>query len=422
MAPATAAARAVTALRHALPSPLLRGPRPRARVRAAVASPQLEDLVTPAAADDARHTLAPTTTPEPAPRAAGPLAWLPRFDGRLRGLVLLNAMVLLMGSNWAVLKSADAATLTDTTVFMAMRFMIAAAMFSPWLRPDKEIIKAGVQIGAWYAAGYVTQALALANTAASRASLLSTFTVLAVPIIAGLSGQRIRPVVWAAAAAALAGTAMLEGSGGDVPPNAGDLWAVASAVLFAAQICSAERQISRLPKRSELPLMAVSMLTVAALCAAAAAAAHAHAGDLPAAAAGVRELLSDWRAALPAALGGGGAVPAGEAVEATRTLQQLMYTAVFTTDAVLFAELVALQDVSSTDAAMIYSLEPVVGALMALVFLGERWGPMGWAGGATIFAASVGAQLVGATDAGGGGGAGGGGDGGGGGAGAGPSA
>jgi drug/metabolite transporter (DMT)-like permease len=46
---------------------------------------------------------------------------------------------------------------------------------------------------------------------------------------------------------------------------------------------------------------------------------------------------------------------------------------------------------------MIYSLEPVVGALMAFAFLGERWGPLGWAGGATIFAASVCTQLAGAT-------------------------
>lgn len=107
------------------------------------------------------------------------------------------------------------------------------------------------------------KALALDYTAASRASLLSTFTVLAVPIIGSLSGQRIKPMVWAAAAAALAGTAMLEGSGGDVPPNVGDLWSVASAVLFAAQICAAERQLRVLPKRSELPLMAVSMATVA---------------------------------------------------------------------------------------------------------------------------------------------------------------
>jgi hypothetical protein len=38
----------------------------------------------------------------------------------------------------------------------------------------------------------------------------------------------------------------------------------------------------------------------------------------------------------------------------------------------------------------------VSGAAMAYAFLGERWGPMGWAGAAVILAASVACQLGGA--------------------------
>jgi drug/metabolite transporter (DMT)-like permease len=65
--------------------------------------------------------------------------------------------------------------------------------------------------------------------------------------------------------------------------------------------------------------------------------------------------------------------------------------------------------VSATDAALIYSLEPVAGALMAYMFLGERWGAWGWAGGAVILAASMLTQLSGAkSEHGGGGGEGGG--------------
>ena len=172
----------------------------------------------------------------------------------------------------------------------------------------------------------------------------------------------------------------------------------------------AERHMHRLPKDSELPLMAASMISVAALTTAAAAAVHA--GDLPAAAAGVRSLFADWGAAGAALLGAGAgaggasAVPPAEAAEALRTLQQLLYTAVVSTDLVLFAELVALRDVTSTDAAMIYSLEPVAGALMAYAFLGERWGAWGWAGGAVILAASMATQLGGGEGEGGGGGGG----------------
>jgi drug/metabolite transporter (DMT)-like permease len=140
--------------------------------------------------------------------------------------------------------------------------------------------------------------------------------------------------------------------------------------------------------------MAVSMLTVAALSSAAVAAAHA--GDLPAAGRAVGGLLHDWRAALPAALGGGAPVDPAAAAEAATTLQQLFYTAFVSTDLLLFVELLALQSVSATDAALIYSLEPVAGALMAYAFLGERWGAWGWAGGAVILAASMLTQLSGA--------------------------
>jgi hypothetical protein len=147
----------------------------------------------------------------------GPLAWLaarlpaglPPLDGRLKGLLLLNAMVLLMGSNWVCVKASGDATMTDSMMFMGLRFALASALFIPFLKPDKAIAKAGLEVGAWYAGGYVTQAMALAHTDASRASLLSTFTVLAVPMIAGMSGQRIRPIVWGCSAAALMGTAML---------------------------------------------------------------------------------------------------------------------------------------------------------------------------------------------------------------------
>jgi drug/metabolite transporter (DMT)-like permease len=234
--------------------------------------------------------------------------------------------------------------MTDATVFMALRFLLAAALFLPFLKPrDLRVAKSGLAIGALLAGGYVTQALALQGTSASRASLLSTFTVLTVPLIAGLSGQRVRPVVWACGAAALVGTAMLEGGSSLGPPNAGDAWAVASALFFGAQMFVAERATRRLPPGSELPLMAASLLSVAAIGAAAAAALHAD--DLPGAAAGLRRLLSDWQDLLPAALGGAGGagLPAAEAAEAARTAQQLLYTAAVSTDLVLLIEIVALQ-------------------------------------------------------------------------------
>jgi threonine/homoserine efflux transporter RhtA len=50
-----------------------------------------------------------------------------------------------------------------------------------------------------------------------------------------------------------------------------------------------------------------------------------------------------------------------------RPLMELLYTSFCSTDLVLLIELLALQDVSSTEAALVYSLEPVSGALLVSV-------------------------------------------------------
>lgn len=44
----------------------------------------------------------------------------------------------------------------------------------------------------------------------------------------------------------------------------------------------------------------------------------------------------------------------------------------------------AMKDVSATETAIIYGLEPVWGAAFAWFLLGERWGPLGWIGAALV--------------------------------------
>lgn len=43
-------------------------------------------------------------------------------------------------------------------------------------------------------------------------------------------------------------------------------------------------------------------------------------------------------------------------------------------------QLSAMRDVSATETAIIYGLEPVWGAGFAWFLLGERWGAVGWIG------------------------------------------
>lgn len=218
--------------------------------------------------------------------------------------------------------------------------------------------------------------MGLLTTDASRASFLSTFTVLVVPFLAGLTpGRSVRAVTWAAAAAALAGVSLLEQSG--AAPSLGDLWSLLSAVAFGFQVYRTEHWARRLGSGASLSLMAVVLCTTCAL-AGAAAVAHSPAGVLSV----LEHPVADWRALTD------GSLP----------WPSVAYTGLVTTDLALMMELTALHDVPSTDAAIIYSLEPLLGASFAWLLLGERWGPAGWVGAGLIVGSSLATQIFGRGD------------------------
>lgn len=74
---------------------------------------------------------------------------------------------------------------------------------------------------------------------------------------------------------------------------------------------------------------------------------------------------------------------------------QVLYCGLLTTDLALLLEILALQDVSSVEAAIIYTLEPVLGASLAWAVLGERLGAKGLVGAGIIVASSLATQVWG---------------------------
>ena len=75
---------------------------------------------------------------------------------------------------------------------------------------------------------------------ASRGAFLSGFTVVAVPLMAGLCGTaKLKRSTWGAVVACLVGISLLEDSG--APASWGDFWSFASAVLFGAQVREGRR-------------------------------------------------------------------------------------------------------------------------------------------------------------------------------------
>eukprot|EP00271_Cylindrocystis_brebissonii_P006353 TRINITY_DN190_c0_g2_i1.p1 TRINITY_DN190_c0_g2~~TRINITY_DN190_c0_g2_i1.p1 ORF type:complete len:639 (-),score=110.36 TRINITY_DN190_c0_g2_i1:591-2507(-) len=297
---------------------------------------------------------------------------------RVRGLLLLNLLTLLYGSNISLVKEAEGGM--DPMSFALGRFAIATLAFLPFLREAfsrPEIRRPAMELGFWGALGYLSQALGVVTTDAGRASFISTFTVIEVPIIAGLFGAKIPKVTWAAAAAAICGVSLLETTGGKVS-LAGDIWTLLSAFWFGVHMLRSEHISKRLPLDGAFPFIGLQLLTITAFAGAASLGEHVY--------------NSDWGLLAPALQGDWATLGAD-----TFALPWLpmLFTGLMSTAFCLWIECVSLRDVSATEAAMVYTLEPLYGAAFAWLLLGERWGLKGWAGAGLILGGSLAMQLFG---------------------------
>ncbi|CAD7701511.1 unnamed protein product [Ostreobium quekettii] len=210
------------------------------------------------------------------------------------------------------------------------------------------------------------------STDASRASFLSTFTVILVPILAGITGRGISKTTLGAAGLALTGTWLLENGG--TKASIGDLYNLMSAAFFALQIFRTEYYCRKLPRSTMMPMLATSVVTTAVL------------GSVLAAGTHPTQVAATLHSLL---------MPTSWMTTFHIPMKELLYTGLLSTDLVLVIEMMALHNVPSTDAAIIYTMEPVLGSILAYFFLGERWGPMGWLGAGLILTSSLATQLLG---------------------------
>ena len=283
------------------------------------------------------------------------------FSQTATSVLLLNLGAVLCGSNQVVIKATE--DLLRPDVLTLLRFSIATLVSAPYVwrgLSEAKSLRAAGELGVWLWIGYLCQAIGLSQTLSSHGALTGTFTVLSVPMLAGLAGREIHWTTWASAVTAMFGVALLTGDAGAF--TAGDAWCIGSAVVFGVHKYRTEALTSDLPA---LPLMAGQMFVVAS--------------------------LSLAYAALNGSLADLAADPSGLAAY---PWTNLVFMGVFTTAAVLWIEAHALKFVSAPLAALIYSSEPVWGAAFAFA-VGERFGPTGWIGAALVAGSSVAAQALG---------------------------
>lgn len=289
-----------------------------------------------------------------------------------QGLLLLNLSAMLFGSNQVAIKQTE--ELLSGGALSAGRFGLAALFFLPSILKglkNKPARNAAAELGLWLFAGYQLQAYGLGSTTASHGAFSGTFTVLAVPILAGLSGRKIPVSTWIAAVVAIFGVGLLTGDGaggGGGAPILGDFLCVLSAFFFGVHKWRTEKYTTELEDTSELMAMQLGVLAGASMLLL------------------VPELASFFTSH--------GVKDAVDAIPAIPWLE-LAYMAVFTTSLTLWIEVEALKAVSAPTAALIYTSEPLWGTVFAYLFLGDRFGPTGWIGATLIIGSSLVAQFFG---------------------------
>ncbi|KAL2233310.1 UNVERIFIED_CONTAM: hypothetical protein Sindi_1511000 [Sesamum indicum] len=288
---------------------------------------------------------------------------------KVRSIILLNVITVIYASNIPVVKEVEA--IIDPEVFNVMRFAVAAIPFIPVVlqaRDDVNTRNAGIELGFWVSLGYIMQALGLLTSDAGRASFISMFTVVVVPLIDGMLGSAVPPRTWFGALMSIIGVAMLESSGS--PPCVGDLLNFISALSFGIHMLRTEH-ISRSTKRENfLPLLGYEVCVVAFLST-------------------IWYFIEGWFT--------GGIQELNPSSWTWETILvwisvfpwiPALYTGIFSTGLCLWVEMAAMRDVSATETAIVYGLEPVWGAGFAWFLLGERWGVGGWIGAALVLGSS----------------------------------
>jgi len=313
--------------------------------------------------------------PEGASDGETPMKWTFATVG---SIALVNLAAALFGSNQVLIKLTETEISPSTLNFV--RFSIAALAFLPLglkagAFKKKKLLSAARELGTYLFIGYTAQVLGLGMTSASRGAVMAEFSVLIVPFWAKLSGQKIPNIVWYASVIALFGVVLVtESDGSGAGFNLGDALCLLSAMCFGTHVFRTEQRTASIDNEDLPGLISLELCLLAVMC-------------------GAYELV-DLGLHNPGGL-------------QSLNLQQISYhlahlpwanlvaMGMGTTALTLFIEINALQNISSTLASLIYTTEPLWGALFAAVFLKEKFGGLGYLGAFLIVGSTAYATVKG---------------------------
>lgn len=271
----------------------------------------------------------------------------------------LTVVTVIWGISFVIVKGAldDASTM----LFLAARFTVAAVAAALWFRGKwreggEASLRGGAVAGFILFIAYATQTMGLRLTSASKSAFITGLCVVMVPLLTALvyrSGPHVSEAAGAAVAAA--GLILLTLPAGRMVWEKGDLLTFACAVAFAAHIV----WIGHLAPRARFETVAVVQLGLTAvLC---------------------------WVAA--------GWIEPPVWRSTTGLWAAMLFTGVFATSLAFAVQAWAQQHTSTTRAAVIFALEPVVAGVTGFLMFGERLTARGIVGAVLILAGILLAEL-----------------------------
>jgi len=270
---------------------------------------------------------------------------------QLLGLLYLNLATLFWGSTFVLVKD-SLQTLEPAQVNFA-RFAIASLVFVPFvLQRNLQLWRAGLELGTVLFVAYLTQTVGLQYTTASRSAFITTLYVVVLPVWLGMLGHRLGWPVWLAAGLAISGVGLLSYDG--APPSLGDLWTLGTALSYAVYIWRLEHFAHRF---AALPLTGIQMLIVTL-------------GSLA---------WMFWE----------------EPTWNTSSFPylSLLYLGLIASALCIWLQALGQRLVPASQAAVIFTLEPVYAAAFAFFLLDERLGAQGLLGAGLIIVATLISQL-----------------------------
>lgn len=254
-----------------------------------------------------------------------------RWRMAANGYLLVQTM--MWGMSFLVMKDITASM--QPVAYLAIRFILAALIMLPFYLKkiraalDMRFIKASFVLGGLLFASMILQVIGLKYTTITNSSFITSTAVILVPIAERfIFRKKIRPMIWAGCAFALAGIVILSGNL-SFAVNIGDILTILCAVCFTLQIIYSGRYASQF----EADTLGVAQIMVSAL------------------------------------LGGFAWAIMGFETGAFRAafIWGLLFTAIINTSVGFVGQIVAFRYTLPTVGALIYALEPIFATFFAAV-------------------------------------------------------